>query len=288
MKSKLDSGRTTFTTCYRFTLNGGSFLTITDLDRNLVIGGETYLSMPGVSSTKIDDTSGFEPSNLELHLLIDGAIITEDFLRSGKFARARGQMFVVDYNDLPNDLNDVDIIWIKTGTVGNIQTRGKMATLELRGFEQALKQNVVATGSRFCRATLGDSKCTVDLNLFHFATTVLTHNAKNITTGATILQDFLSNGYIEITSGIYTGSKFDVATNADKTILLVDRPPFSLIGLSIKAFAGCDKSINTCNNQFNNVINFQGEPHVPTRDSAIAGRRAKVGSTNQSQTGGGK
>lgn len=288
MLAKINSGHTTFCNCYRLSLNGGSILTITDLDKNIIIGSETYLSAPGISATRIDETSGFEPSNLELDILIDGTVITEPLLQSGKFDRAKAQMFIVDYEDLPVDLNSTEIIWLKTGTIGNIQIQGDMAKVELRGFEQALKQNIVATGSRFCRATLGDNTCKVNLASFSTNGIVVSHKNKAITFNFSQAQNLLSNGYIEITAGEYLGARFDIATNDDISATLIDDPEITLTGLSIKAVAGCDKALNTCRNQFSNVINYQGEPHVPTRDNAVAGKQAKTGSVSQSSSGGGK
>lgn len=225
---------------------------------------------------------------MEMDLLIDGTIITVDQLRSGKFARAKVQMFIIDYNDPPANLNDPNIIWIKTGTVGNIRTEGNLAKLEFRGLEQALKQNIVATGSRFCRATLGDSTCTKDLTGFADTGTVTAHSKKDVILSYSLAANYLSNGYLEITNGPYTGARFDVATNSGTSVKLLDLPAVDLTGAAIKSVAGCDKSLDVCFNTFNNVINFQGEPHVPTRDSAITGKKGKAGGVTQTQSGGGK
>jgi uncharacterized phage protein (TIGR02218 family) len=40
---------------------------------------------------------------------------------------------------------------------------------------------------------------------------------------------------------------------------------------------GCDKTIGTCSNRYNNAINFRGEPHVPGLDKMLetAGTRSE-------------
>ncbi|MDO8969044.1 MAG: DUF2163 domain-containing protein [Saprospiraceae bacterium] len=289
MLAKIRSGKTTFCRCYRFTLNGGAILAATDLDRPLTIGGVVYASSPGISATAIEETSGFEPSNLELDLLINNTTITIDILRSGKFARAKVQLFMVDYYDLPSSLSDDNrILWIKTGYVGNIETKNNTAKIEFRGFEQALKQNIVETGSRFCRATFGDNRCKKSTAPYTKYGTVTTHSRKDVGVSFALDSGELINGYIEITAGEFAGSRFDVANNSNTSLILLDLPAIPLTGLSIKSIAGCDKSIDTCSSKFANVINFQGEPHVPTRDSAVTGKNAKAGSATQSSSGGGK
>lgn len=43
--------------------------------------------------------------------------------------------------------------------------------------------------------------------------------------------------------------------------------PFDVqVGDVFSIYAGCDKRISTCNEKFNNAINFRGEPHVPGND----------------------
>ena len=41
-------------------------------------------------------------------------------------------------------------------------------------------------------------------------------------------------------------------------------------GNTVRVTAGCDKSLATCRDVFANVINFQGEPHVPGIDALAA------------------
>lgn len=288
-RAKINSGHTTFATCYRITLQNGLVTTITDHDVDIKIGAETYISSVGVSATKITESDEFDPSNLELDVLLDGTILTVPILRSGAYSRATIQMFFVDFEAPPTSLTDPDIIWVKTGTVGNIFTTNKnIGKLEFRGFEQALKQNIVETGSRYCRATFGDNRCKINKASFTTTGTVISHNKKFVAVSFGAANSYYAGGYVELTSGPYSGAIYDIADNVDNNLVLLDLPLVSLTGYNIKCIAGCDKSINTCKNVFANVINFQGEPHVPTRDSAIVGKKAKTGSVNQSSSGGGK
>jgi hypothetical protein len=40
-------------------------------------------------------------------------------------------------------------------------------------------------------------------------------------------------------------------------------------GTAFTAYAGCDKSMATCQGKFNNVINFKGMPFIPVAETAV-------------------
>ena len=49
--------------------------------------------------------------------------------------------------------------------------------------------------------------------------------------------------------------------------LLTDMPPPIQVGDTLSALAGCGKRLSEdCDTRFNNVLNFQGEPHAPALD----------------------
>ena len=42
------------------------------------------------------------------------------------------------------------------------------------------------------------------------------------------------------------------------------------VGDTFKAIAGCDKTFSTCYTNFNNALNFRGEPYVPGMDKLLS------------------
>ena len=288
LATALNSGSTTLANCWRISKRDGTTLRVTDLDRDIVIGAETYQSAPGVSSTKISESFDFSPGNLELEALIDDVIITKSDIIAGIYDRAKIEMFVIDYANPPASLTRTSVVWLKIGQIGNVSSKGRLAKIEFRGLEQSLKQKVVKTTSRLCRATLGDSKCTKNLTAFTWTGTIISQSGKNLVLSFSSATDVLSQGYIELIDGPVPGARFDILRNVDKTVSLFDDPVLTgLAGVSVTVVAGCDKSILTCKNVFDNVINFQGEPHIPTRDSWVAGKKARAG-TQETTTSGGK
>lgn len=62
-----------------------------------------------------------------------------------------------------------------------------------------------------------------------------------------------------------------ILSYSNGTIQLFEPVPYPLtIGDTLTAIAGCNKSIEACKN-FNNIINYQGEPHIPGEDKFLAG-----------------
>jgi uncharacterized phage protein (TIGR02218 family) len=58
--------------------------------------------------------------------------------------------------------------------------------------------------------------------------------------------------------------KWDVATGEFE---LFEAMPYEIeVGDPYTVFYGCDKTLPTCRDTFNNVVNFRGEPYVPGVD----------------------
>jgi len=53
------------------------------------------------------------------------------------------------------------------------------------------------------------------------------------------------------------------------TIKLMRVIPVLVPGLNFNAYAGCEHSINICNDKFNNIDNFGGQPHIPNKNPFI-------------------
>ena len=48
------------------------------------------------------------------------------------------------------------------------------------------------------------------------------------------------------------------------------------VGDTVTVYAGCNKSVSTCRDKFNNLDNFLGFPYTPTESSVLRGRQGKT------------
>jgi uncharacterized phage protein (TIGR02218 family) len=85
-------------------------------------------------------------------------------------------------------------------------------------------------------------------------------------------------GKITFTSGQNNGLSAEVKESRGSEIILALPMPYPITaGDSYTLQQGCDKTIGTCSNRYNNAINFRGEPHVPGLDKMLetAGTRSE-------------
>lgn len=61
----------------------------------------------------------------------------------------------------------------------------------------------------------------------------------------------------------------DWSQSSTQITLFLPMPFVPIVGQRLRLHAGCDRRLATCRDRFANVINFQGEPHVPGPDSTL-------------------
>ena len=68
------------------------------------------------------------------------------------------------------------------------------------------------------------------------------------------------------------GLEMEVASfDGTDMVLLLPMPNDVQVGDTFSIVAGCDHSLATCRDRFDNVLNFRGEPHAPVSDDVIRG-----------------
>lgn len=122
--------------------------------------------------------------------------------------------------------------------------------------------------SSLCNHVLYDDRCQVDDTSSSFR---LSSAACTAVSGRTItVTGADANG-----DGFYTGGFVENAAGDDRRLILDQTGevltlmlPFSVSPLStnVTVFAGCDHTVETCRDKFDNVVNFGGFPYVPTKN----------------------
>ena len=91
-------------------------------------------------------------------------------------------------------------------------------------------------------------------------------------TGVTVIPDaFFTLGHVQWEISDNAGIVHDVKSfslvSTTGTWVLYDKTPYPIqVGDRLLAAPGCDKTEATCRAKFGNIINFRGEPYVPTAD----------------------
>lgn len=156
------------------------------------------------------------------------------------------------------------------GTVGEVELRRNSVVAELRGLQQYLQQTVGNVSSKTCRARLGDSLCTVNLASFTATGTLTSVSSNQVFADSARAEaaGWFDEGVLTFTSGTCAGLKQKVKLFAGGQFTL-SLPMLQAVqvGDGYSVYAGCRKRLEDCAGKFNNVLNFQGEPHLPGIDA---------------------
>lgn len=262
---------TTLATLWRLDLTDGTVMGFTDHDQPITYDGVTYQASAGFDATTVQTVGDLSVDELEVDALLEGGGITQGDLAAGRFDFAEILIFSVNYRDLSQGR----IIW-RRGWLGEVKPEGGVATAEVRGLTQALKQTIGETYSAACRADLGDSRCKVDLTALTVtgAATAVTGQATFSDANRTEEAGYFDYGVITWTTGANAGLRMEVKFYDGAQFELFEPMPYPIdVGDEYQVHPGCDKRFDTCKAKFDNAINFRGEPYIPGNQevSRIAG-----------------
>ncbi len=81
---------------------------------------------------------------------------------------------------------------------------------------------------------------------------------------------YFDGGLITFTSGLNTGLSMEVKNYVPGVIVMQLPMPYTVApGDAYTMHAGCDKSLATCRDRFNNVVNMRAEPYLPGVDKLV-------------------
>lgn len=122
-------------------------------------GSITYKARGGMMRTVFRSSNDLAPDNLDLKILFDNIEVTDADLRAGLYDDAVLEVFEVNRNSLADGR-----IWHGKGIFGEIKITDSEYTLEFRGEEQKLTQNILEMYTADCPAHCGDGRCGLDLD----------------------------------------------------------------------------------------------------------------------------
>lgn len=122
-----------------------------------------------------------------------------------------------------------------------------------------------------CSHVLYGPKCTVAREAFKTSGVVTALTGATVRVAAVIGQptDYFAGGYINWVHNVRNNNEFrmiraSVSINGD--LVLASQPTGLSIGQTVSIYAGCDHTLPTCINKFNNSLNFGGTPYIPQKN----------------------
>lgn len=258
---------TTLATCWRLERADGWVRGFTDHDRELVVDGLTYVASTGFLPSAIKTASDLSVDNLDVDGFLDDAALRAEDLIAGLFDGARIEIFIVNWADLGQGR-----LVLRKGFLGEIKRADQRFSAEIRGLSNRLQQTAGKLYSRLCRVDLGSSECGVALgprtDTYSVTQVIAADTVRIVTARAT---GYFTFGKATFTTGANAGAVNEVLLHDGQTIrLFVPMPRPIVVGDQIVLVAGCDKTPETCNAKFANILNFRGEPHIPGNDKVFS------------------
>jgi uncharacterized phage protein (TIGR02218 family) len=268
------SGATTLSTCWRLTRADGLVLGFTDHDLPLTFDGTIFTPSGGLDGSSVAGKLGPQVDTNEVVGILASEAISGDDILLGRYDGALVETFRVNWRDC--DVRDL----VSRTTIGEITRADGQFTAELRSGQQALN---VARGRIYgalCDATLGDSRCGINLadSRYRAAASVAAIRDRyriEIAGLADFAEGWFGFGMAAWNSGCRQGLADQVQTHlrlgtADIFSFGAPVGDWLAVGDTLTAIAGCDKSFPTCKAKFANPANFRGFPHIPGNDVVLA------------------
>lgn len=258
---------TTLAMCWKITRADGVVMGFTDHHDNMIHDGITYKAASGFTPTALASSASLDVDNMDVEGVLNSSTITEADIMAGRYDFAEVLVF-----QLNHAVPEQGRVMLRRGWLGEVSLQGGRFVAEVRGLAQKLSPQIGELYSPACRASLGDGRCKVNMAGYTHNGTVTAITSGRVFTdsGRGEPGTYFNTGIITFTSGNNTGISMEVKEYAGGQFVLSLPMPYPIqTGDVYTAKAGCDKTFGTCVTQFNNALNFHGEPHVPGLDRIL-------------------
>jgi uncharacterized phage protein (TIGR02218 family) len=264
---------TTLCRCWRATRADGVQLGFTDHDSDLVFDGIIFRAATGLDAAEAALGPGLAVGGGEVAGALSTDALSETDLAAGLWDAATVETFLVNWADSDQRLR------LSTGTIGEVRREGGGFVAELRGPAHRLEMPQGRLFAQTCDATLGDTRCGIDLGQAAFrgsgSVSAVVDAFVVLAEGLSAFADgWFTGGVLTWTGGANDGLRAEVRQHRLQGAVArlslwqaVPRPVAPGDGFVVTA--GCDKRFATCRDKFANVANFRGFPQMPGTDAVL-------------------
>lgn len=281
LRNHYRGGTTTLATLWRIERLDGQTFAFTDHDERIEHDGFVFEPSSVYDPSAIQTRAELNVDNLQVQGLLDSAGITAADIEAGLWDGAAFRIVEVNYRDVAMGENV-----LRVGEFGNVQRRQGVYIVEMRGLMAKLQNNIGRIYVPSCDATLGDTRCGVDLAPLTEAGTVSVVTSRRQFTAGDLggspggfPAGYFTFGLVTWTGGANLGRSMEVKAHASGgvfTLQLQMGQPMQ-VGDTFAVTPGCNKQhlvtdgvvSGDCKLKFNNVVRFRGFPSVPGTDAVM-------------------
>jgi len=262
---------------WQITRVDGTILRFTDHNRVVTIDSNEYTPVGGFDSSAYREQDALRESEIQFNGVIQSSYVIEADLIAGRYEEAEVLEYLFDWRVPWAGSIQTTKFWIS-----NLKFNGEVWQASLTDVSRYLRQRVGEVFGRTCPHQLGDSRCGVNLAGFTVSSVRVVGMvdgekrriilANSVDLGGGFIDDYFTEGEVEMTSGDNDGLKRDVKlyTQADRRIELQVPFPFIVApGDTFDIIAGCNKLRTTCIGTFSNIDNNGSFPFIPGNDRVL-------------------
>lgn len=261
---------------YTITLVGGSILRYSAASTTISANGYTFALGPKFERSKTKIVIGTQVDELEVRIYTDPTDLVGGvpFLQAAWQGQLDGALLQLERAFMPTygDTSPGTVV-LFAGRVSDIDCTRTGIDLKCRSHLELLNiQMPRRLWQSSCTHTFGDPMCQFDRSSMQL--TFAAEPGSTQAQVATSVDPTPANLYVQGTivgvTGANAGSSRTVA-NMGSGWVSVKLPFLSsvVIGDQFQLLPGCDRTLATCTNVFNNAIHFGGFPFIPTPETAV-------------------
>ena len=261
---------------YTITLVGGSVLRYSAAPTALSVNGVTFTLGPKFERSKTKIVIGTQVDELEVTIYTEPT----DLIGGMPFLQAawQGQLdgallqleraFMAIYGD-----TSPGAVVLFSGRISDIECTRTAVDIKCRSHLELLNiQMPRRLWQSSCTHTFGDAMCQFDRSGMQvaFSAGPGSTQAQIATSAALAAPNIYIQGTLLGVTGANAGSSRTVANMGGGWVYvkLAFLSPVAL-GDQFQLLPGCDRTLSTCSNVFNNAIHFGGFPYIPTPETAV-------------------
>jgi uncharacterized phage protein (TIGR02218 family) len=261
---------------YTFTLTNGTVLRYTSADFDVEYNGNTYLcENAGIKRSSMSWQTGLSVDSLDLEFYpkdtdLVGTLPLVQAFRNGTFDGASLQLdmaFFENWTDTPLVLEKLFL-----GNVDVDEIGGNNVKVEVKSITEILNTKIPRNiYQSACAYTLYGAGCGVNKATFSSNASVLVNTTKTVIK-CSLAQSvgYFDQGVILFTSGQNLNVKRSIKAHTSGQLTLNYPLQYTPeIGDTFTVSAGCDRTMNSCKNKFNNLANFPETPFIPNPDKTL-------------------
>jgi len=248
---------------YEFNTSGGTFR-YTNLSKDVSILSETWLAKP-ISHSDVKQSDDASKNSVKIETPVEEGTISDLFL--GWFPDQ-----IVTMSIRRGHVGETETLVYWKGRVSSHKLKESVLELNCESmFTSMKKSGARARYQRTCRHALYGRGCNVDKSLFAVAGSVdnMEGNTLNAVGAELQASGWFTGGIIEFPDGSYRS----IVSHSGSAITL-NRPIRYLSDnlipgtntVDVTLYPGCDRTIATCHNKFNNLLNQGGFKWIPSNN----------------------